>query len=359
MIKFYTYCLPFKAAFKTASDSFKHREGILIEATFDEQVVLCEASPLPGFSKESFSDVARTLLQYQDQVDSFLKTDFTVKGLNQFLKKIPQLPSLQFSLSYLGLQILAGRKSCSLNDLFNISTPQSVFANEIIGSSSVDNIVPDIEAGVKQGFQTFKCKARYPLQRLVEALKIAIRTYPDIIIRFDANQSWPEHELESINTLCRELPLQYIEEPVPLKEKHGIEKVKSVLTTPIAADESINDIETLDELLRHHPDLFIIIKPMLLGNLIDLFETIYSHRSTFKKVVVTTSLESVIGRKMILSSAFLLGDPTFAHGLNTGKLFTTDLTHYQPKLNASTYKSGDQEPLQLHDIKTSLIKPLR
>lgn len=359
MIKFYTYSLPFKTPFVTAANSFQNREGILIEASVGSYTVLCESSPLPGFSEETISDASHALLNHKNEIESFLKSNYSIHELNHFLENLSPLPSVQFSLSCLGLHLLAKRKSCDLNTLFDVPKPRSIHVNEIIGAGNDSQILSAIEMGVQQGFDTFKCKVSYPSRALFDLLRTAVSMHPDIHIRLDANQSWPEDKLDSLNNFCSELPVEYIEEPIELRSRDQIKKAKSKLSPAIAADESIKDIAALDKLLQIHPDLFVIIKPMLLGNLIKIFETIYAHRSTFKNIVATTALESLVGRKMVMGTAFLIGDSSLAHGLNTGKFLSSDISLHQAKMNRSSYTSDHTDLLQLHEINTSHIKPLR
>ena len=358
MIRLYEYRLPFKAPFKTASNTYDHRTGILIDYTTDEFSVLSEASPLPGFSNDTFEDVKKTFLQIENNLNLFFHQDFDIQKLKSFLDTLPDLPSLQFSLSYLGIALLARRKSASIASIMGLTPVKSIQVNEIIGAGHVSDIEEKIELGLKNGFTTFKFKAPYPVNTLADILKTICTAYPSIKIRLDANQSWPENKIAEIGSVLQSLPIEFIEEPVAFQNPDDIQHIISKLSVPVAVDESIEGITGLNSFLKTGPELFVIIKPMILGNLFRIHETISKYRSNHTNVVVTTSLESVVGRSMITNVATVIGDPDLAHGLNTGQFFNSDLTETHPDLTGSISYSEWSETTAFSKINPSKITPL-
>lgn len=358
MIRLFEYNLPFKAPFKTATTNYDHRKGILIIYKTVEFSVLSEASPLPGFSNESFEDVKKTLLEIESDLNHFFDQNFDIHKLKSFLSSLPDLPSLQFSLSYLGIAVLARRKSASFANIMGVSFINSIQVNEIIGADRVSDIQEKIERGIKNGFTTFKLKAPYPVHDLAENLKDICSIYPHINIRLDANQTWPRNKITEIGKLLQPLPIEYIEEPVDFHNPEDIQKISSRLTIPVAIDESIQGISGLVSVLKSCPDLFLIVKPMILGNLFRIHETISKYRSNHTNIVVTTSLESVIGRTMIANVAALSGDPELAHGLNTGQFFKSDLVKSRPEIKGIINYPEWSETTPFSKINPSMITSL-
>lgn len=358
MIRCFEYNLPFAAPFTTAADHYSNRKGILIEHKNGSENIIVEASPLPGFSLESFSNVKNALDSHHKKIEVFFDREFTTEGLKQFSATLPRLPALQFAISFLGLSILSKRHSISIHQLLKTPKSYKVRINEIIGAGDVQHIQKKIEQGTKNGFTTFKIKAPWPTDPLIEALKNVLPGYPGITLRLDANQTWPEEKLEHIGNDLKSLPIEYVEEPVAIRNLEIIKRLRSRLSVPIAVDDSIKRIPELKQVLATEYGVYIIIKPMVLGNLFDIIETISAHRSTFKKVVVTTSLESFVGRSMTNSVASIIGDPQLAHGLHTGQFFDTDLVDNQTKPKGFLDISDGFHDKQMSDLKTSLIEPL-
>ncbi|MCC5906373.1 MAG: hypothetical protein JJU13_09210 [Balneolaceae bacterium] len=325
MLSFYEYHLPFKQPLETGAGSFLHRKGILISFSEDGRYFLSEASPLPGFSQDTLPDVTSALLENSELLSRFLASSFNKDKLNTLLKKLPSLPSLQFGLSFLGAEILSYRKNISFGKLFGLNEAKSIGVNDVIGKLPAEQVFERIQTSIELGFTTIKLKAVPPLITLADVLKKIHSSHPGIRFRLDANRSWSPDELKSLSALFSHLPVDYIEEPFPMESDSEIKKAQKESALPLALDESISSISRLNKLLTGNRELYLIIKPMLLGNLFELAGTITRQRSRCEHIVITTSLESAVGRSIIATAASMIGDRTLPHGLNTGELFERDL----------------------------------
>ncbi|MDZ7757830.1 o-succinylbenzoate synthase [Rhodohalobacter sp.] len=328
MIEIFTYRLPFSKPFVTGSGVFHHREGLLIRYSDDSTEVISEAAPLPGFSTESLEEVKTTVTDQKESLDIFFSQSYSLEELKTFLQQFPKLPSLQFALSFLGIQILSERSQRSLFDLFEVKYQPKVLVNDVLPIQDVEETIHHFKKSYDSGFRTFKIKSGYPVDQLVKTLKALSQTAgQDCRFRVDANQSWPADQFSEITEQLGEFNIEYIEEPCHNSDIQTLANFNQKSTIPIALDESIKNIDHLKVVLKKLPETIIVIKPTVLGNLFDLFETLARHRTHFNRIVVTTALESSVGRKAVTSVASLIGDPTMAHGLNTGRFFKTDLSN--------------------------------
>ena len=328
MIGIFTYRLPFLKPFVTGSGEFHHREGILIRYSDNTSEVITEAAPLPGFSKESLYEVITAAKDQKESINTFLSEPFSLEELKIFLKQIPNLPSLQFALSFLGIQVLSERTQQSLFDLFEVSKPSTILVNDVLPIQELDETIRHFKTSYDKGFRTFKIKSGFPVDHLVKTLKALNETSKqDSTFRIDANRSWPADQISDILKKLAGFNIEYIEEPQSSTDIQSLKHVIHKSAIPIALDESINNIDHLKNLLEILPETVIIIKPSILGNIFDLFETLAHHRTHYNRIVVTTALESSIGRKSVASVASMIGASNIAHGLNTGRFFETDLSH--------------------------------
>lgn len=326
MLQLFEYDLPFRSPFKTGSVAFVNRNGILIRFKNSWIDIVAEAAPLPGFSKESFGDVKQALLEQKEFIQEFLEGDLTLKKIRELDQIIDlNFPSIQFALSFLALSVLTEKVGKTVYDLFKTIPAGTLEVNDVIGHSEIENMQKEIEKSVQRGFKVIKIKALHPIDELASLLSQIQEKYPSILFRLDANRSWPVSYLEKNCGQFRNLRIQYIEEPVFIESPDSIKGLQNKCSIPIALDETVNTIETLKNVLKKYPDVYVIIKPMLLGNILNIHETISQFRSSFKQIVCTTALESSIGRSMVATTAYLTGDQNLSHGLNTGHLFTTDL----------------------------------
>ena len=327
MIEIFTYRLPFLKPFVTGSEVFHYREGVFIRYSDEYIEVISEAAPLPGFSHESLEEVITAVRDQKESLESFFSESYSLNELRIFLKQLPNLPSLQFALSFLGIQIISERNQHSLFDLFKVSRPSKIFVNDVLPIQNLDETIDHFKKSYDKGFRTFKIKSGFPVHQLIKTLKALSDTAEqNCKFRIDANRSWPADDFSGIIKQLEDFNIEYIEEPHLSADIQSLTNTIQNSTIPIALDESIINIEHLKKLLKKLPETVIVIKPMILGNLFDLFETIDLHRTHFNKIVVTTALESSIGRKSIASVASLIGASNMAHGLNTGRFFETDLS---------------------------------
>tara|TARA_R100001143_G_scaffold63604_1_gene73763 strand:- start:15507 stop:16568 length:1062 start_codon:yes stop_codon:yes gene_type:complete len=322
MISFYQYQLPFVTPFKTGAGDIVSREGILIHFKDEDVDILAEASPLPGFSSESFKSVKKHLMSLKSELDAFLKGSFSIDDLQQF---ISGPSSIQFALSDLGWKIIQFRGGQPAGHPLFQSKKKPVLVNDIVGSHDPATTKRLILSALHDGFKTIKIKTVSPDPKLAAVLHEIYAQNKDVIFRLDANQSWNVEKLKIFNREFKNLPIEYIEEPYELHRDEEIDRAFTMSAYPIAIDESIRDSNHLGKLLEKYPNLFIIIKPMMLGNIFSISETLLKYRSSYKRVVITSSLESAVGLGTISKLAASIGDNSLAHGLNTKKLFRKDI----------------------------------
>lgn len=353
MISIYQYHLPFLTPLKTGAGDIASREGFLIHFQDNDLDILSEASPLPGFSKESFLSVKTHLISIKSELDAFLKTPFSIKELQQF---ISGPTSIQFAISDLGWKTILFREKQPANHPLFRAWKKLVFVNDIVGSHDPETTKRLVLSALDNGFKTIKIKTPSPDPDLAAVLREIFSQKKDVLFRLDANQNWDLEKLKTFNNYFKDLPIEYVEEPYAVKSDEEIDRMISLSNCPIALDESITDLNHLAKLLKQYPDLVVIIKPMLLGNIFELSETLFSYRSTNKGVVITSSLESGVGLETISILAASLGDNSRAHGLNTGKLFRKDLiTDDELKNRVLDLTNRSDSPITLSQIDQSLL----
>ena len=361
MLNFYEFNAPFHRPLKTGSKIFHNRRGIILRYNNESYELLSEASPLPGFSVETVDEVILFLLQSNDTINRFLNSDFSAGDIKSFLSEIPQVASLQFSTSFLAVSLLAKRKKTTIAKILGLHPAEEIHVNDMIGLNGSKGLIQNLENSVQQGFTTIKLKVADSPKELAKLLTVAANRFKGITFRLDANQSWPLEKLREFSSLFQHLPVQYIEEPVKIGSLSQINHVQQECALPVALDESVTHPDALETVLKKHPDLYVIIKPMLYGNIFNLTETISSLRSTHKNIVFTTALESKIGRAMTADLASYLGDNSLAHGLNTGRLLKRDLFKdlnihngkidaRESQLNLCTFDSIERSLLKTLDL---------
>lgn len=329
MFEAYSYHLPFKEKFLTGSESYSKRSGFILQYSDGSTDALSESAPLPGFSQDSFVDVRAAILQNKVEINSFFSSEFTTDQISDLLSSLPPLPSLHFGLSALAVDLLCQRKNSTVHELLNTPFHETLSVNAVMGRGSDPNLFSKIDELVKKRFSTFKFKVGNVPKNLSQNLRKIHQKYPHLTFRLDANGSWSEENLESFSKYFAGLPIEYIEEPIHIKSPAELALTAARCQLPLALDESVQNTRTLQTFAKIPGVEAWIIKPMLFGNIFSLSATLSGLKSLHNRVVVTTLLETAVGRRTIGILAGCFGAQNRAHGLNTGSLLTQDLMDEQ------------------------------
>ena len=90
--------------------------------------------------------------------------------------------------------------------------------------------------------------------------------------------------------------IKYIEQPLAKDELEDLEELRYHSEIPIALDESVTDIESINNIIDYNAADIFILKPQSIGSFQKLNQAIQLIENINKKVVITCSLEGKIGR---------------------------------------------------------------
>lgn len=325
MLKFYTYSLPFVSPFKTAGNTFNHREGIIV--TFENKGITAfgEIAPLPGFSEFDLQTIISILQLNKEVLENALLDDDFEQYL-YVLSQIHNIPSLKFGLDTLAHDYKAKLAGVPLTQyLFNKDFNPTIRANASLGIGNISDTLEQAQEFSNAEFNTFKLKVGGNFEKEYELLKTLRSTFPNKNIRIDANQSWNYKEaLENLQK-CEHLDIEYCEEPLLLEEKEKLNALKTETKIDLAADESFRSKLDAHQIVKQKVFEIVILKPMMFGSFSEINVTKQLAESHCISVIFTTSLESIIGRTMTVIIASGLGSKKYAHGLATGSLLKYDI----------------------------------
>ena len=90
--------------------------------------------------------------------------------------------------------------------------------------------------------------------------------------------------------------IKYVEQPLAKDQLEDLEELRYHSNIPIALDESVTDIVSINQILDINAADVFILKPQSNGSFKQLNQAIELIQNSNKKVVITSSLEGVIGR---------------------------------------------------------------
>ncbi len=291
----------FPFALKTSHPNLKTRKGFIVRITDDAGVVgLGEASPLPGFSRETLSVVKAQLLSLKQQIRK--------RKLSEILKKERLAPSVRCAVEMAVWDILEGKK--------DEGWLKSIPINALL-SGEKNEACREILELLKKGFKTFKLKVgKGGLQEEIEKTKAVLRAIGrQTCLRLDGNRQFDFNTAVRFAQNFSREALEYIEEP--FADFKRIPEFYRKTGIGVALDETLCQIEPGD-LRKFEGVRAIILKPTILGG----FEKCRQFAAAAQKLkinaVVSSSFETEIGLTALARFAAQI-NPRTAHGLDTAK----------------------------------------
>lgn len=195
-------------------------------------------------------------------------------------------------------------------DLMGKATGQPVY--NLIGGKAHDNLqypkvlsieAPEIMAdkakkAVAQGFSSLKLKvgldeAALDIERIY-AVREAVGD--EVPIRIDVNQGWKTVGLavQTINYL-EGANLTWIEQPIRMGNIRGLAEVRRKVSTPIMADESVQTMEDVLEIIRLEAADYINIKLMKAGGIFPAIQMAKAAEAAGIIAQIGSMVESSVG----------------------------------------------------------------
>jgi len=317
---FTPFDLKLKEPLRNASFTIESRSGFIIKITDEKnQVGYGEVSPLPGFSRETLyeCEVALNTLHYMIISKSVKNEEL---DLISELKTISNLPSLLFGIEQAVISLLIQRRELSTLLTYEKLIP----INGIVGINTKEETFRNIDDLLAKDFKTIKIKLGVnSIEDDVELVKqITNRIDDSIKIRLDVNGNWNFQQAEfAVNNLPKD-KIELIEQPV--NNVNELVMLSDFSKIPIAIDESISNTAEAKDIIERSNITNIVLKPSLLGSIIQTISLIKSAEKLEKKIIISSAFESVVGRSAIVwLASFVEGN--YAHGLNTAAHFEEDL----------------------------------
>jgi o-succinylbenzoate synthase len=340
-MKFFHYKLTFHRPLLTSQSSFTEREGLLIYCDYLAFSCYGDVAPLPGYSKESLTDVIDQLVKYQNTLDRYFMQDKDYTDWKTFADSLNLYPSLRFGLDTFLFDRLSKKRGIPFNTHISAKKTRAMPVNTVFGLGDLPKTIEDCKQSWSEGYRTFKLKIGSDFQRELKIVEEIRNTLPSANIRLDANQAWQVNEaIQNLQKLSR-LNIEYCEQPIKSENIKGLAEIKKITSVPIAADEAATNKEAVGKLIALDAVDVLVLKPMLIGSLDDIFQIVNEALEKDIETVFTTSLESGVGRLATAHLASIHGSSKYAHGLATGKYIKNDILDDSSCLKHGSYQLPD------------------
>lgn len=312
--------LKFASPFETANNWFDLRAIWLLKLTFSGAQYLGEISPLSGFSNEGGANIATNFNALQRVLHDAEKIEST-NELFGIADTFDAYPAFRSGIEQALLQAYASQHCTSPGEIFGVDAPLKYLPlNATVGLIELPQLNSALDASIAEGFTCVKLKVgRKYLADDIKLVNDAFAGYGDLLtIRLDANRCWTYDQAITFFHGINHLPVEYIEEPVT--DFAEFKALRNFTHIPLAADESITDLQIADSILAEDYADVLIIKPGILGGIKPSLELIARAKAAGKKATITSSLDSPIGkRKAVVTAA--LAQTSSPAGLDTIRFF--------------------------------------
>ncbi len=226
-----------------------------------------EASPLPGYSRETLDEAEHALARVSaDAVASALDAGSVWAALSAVGAVVPsRVPSARMALETAALDLLGHRHAMSAPRLLGAPEGATRGLAALVGAASSPTLVGDCEQALADGFRCLKIKLGAPgeLERELGAVAaLRQRMGPTVQLRLDANGSLTSEQLARAAPALAALQLELLEEP-------GSLPTELARVLPLALDESLQGLDAEDVVaaLRARDARALVLKPTALGGL--------------------------------------------------------------------------------------------
>jgi L-alanine-DL-glutamate epimerase-like enolase superfamily enzyme len=275
------YKLELKSSFESAHGKIYDRKGFIISIKNAEGVEgLGDVAPFPEIGSESMGDAERALKSMK--LDLKIELTNIHESFKELLYYYDSLPSLRHGIEQALLNLICREKNVTIDKLLDLN-----------------------------------------IKRIINSIKALRDEFGnDVILRIDVNGKWKLDEAVKYLSKLEEFNLEYAEQPVNSLDEFI--KLKSKTSVPLAVDESIRTKKDAENFIKKNAIDYLILKPMIIGGLLQTLEIIELAEKNNITPVITSSFESAIGKANAVIAAATV-KKGIAHGLALTDYFKNDI----------------------------------
>ena len=320
----YRYTLPLDPAPEIKGGFLHRREGVLIRLTAGDGLEgWGEASPLPGFSRESLEEATR---QLWDTKPALMDPDLSKgpeDGLRGVLEPLAPAPSVRFGMELAASNLYAAAREKTLPEVLGPRPGTEVSLNGLLAGPG-DDVLKEARRMRSAGYPAVKLKVG---RGAIEEEAALVREVVGILggtigLRLDANRAWTFEEALEFARATESCTYEYVEEP--LADPTQLSRLVSSTGLPVALDESLAGMRP-EALEGHRYARAVVLKPTLLGGIRYTFRLAERAQSLGMIPVVSSAFETGVGTLGLVALAACIGGGEIPAGLDTYRRFTTDI----------------------------------
>lgn len=329
----YRYALPLTEPSRIGGVDLDRREGVLLRLVGDGGAEgWGEASPLPGFSRESVEEVAGELDDPCSLAVGRGPELWTEPGASpgRELDETRLSPAARFAFELAVWNLLARARGTNLPGVISERPAARVRVNALLAGPP-EWVLGEARRLREGGYGAFKLKVG---ARSVGEDADLVRALVDVLegatLRLDANRAWSFEEAAEFARRVEGARFEYVEEP--LSEPGRLPDLVRKTGLPVALDESLAGMEP-GELKLHRYARAVVLKPTMIGGLSRALRFAGEASKPGMAPVVSSAYETGIGTAALVALAAGIGADAPA-GLDTYRRLAGDVVSPRLELPA-------------------------
>ena len=332
----YRYELPLSEPLALKGMVLRHREGLLLELTGEGGTAgWGEASPLPGFSRESLDEAAVQLHDLAAPVVGREITNDWVDPNGNFSRELDTsaglAPSVRFAFELAIWELYAVAHGRSLPEIMTPRPRATVPVNALIPDPP-DKALEEARRVRSAGYEAVKLKVGgRTVEEDVELVRVLDEELGDAVaLRLDANRAWSLEEAEWFVRTAG-LRFEYIEEP--LADPAQLPTFVRACGVPVALDESVVGMEP-ESLEDYGYVRAVVLKPTMLGGISRTLRFAKCASRLGMEPAISSAYETGVGTAALVALAAGVGDEEVPAGLDTYRRLAEDVLRPRLELPA-------------------------
>ena len=306
-IEYNEHQVDLKNIFRNNKTSYSYKKSVIIKIFTDQYVGLGEASPLNGFSNETFQEIIWALELFIESISFNTKYSFH-ELLDLAEIHCSNIPSLHFAIDTAIYDIEGQRRQLPISRILNSKCSNIIFFSDIYTPNKTLNRI-----------KTNTIKYKLGVNEINDDTQIFDLINNNIKLRLDANQAYTLDQFKKVYLKLSSYNIEYFEEPIKNINSNILYKLNKI---PIAIDESIYQNNNYIHWLKNELINTIIIKPSIWGGYKKIFQLVNLAKQHNTKIILSTALENSIGNMAAIHLSSAL-DNNLEHGLNIHNFYDT------------------------------------
>jgi muconate cycloisomerase len=249
------------------------KQIILVKLTADDGTVgWGEAGPSRRWSAETTHSCYTTIKHYLAPI-VVGRDPFDIAGLHEAMNTElapgldPGQPVAKAAIDLAVHDLICKHLGINLQSWIGAKGADRIELSYLVSAPGPDEISKVVQAGLDQGFRSFKVKVGHDPDGDIANMRTAMEVARDCVVWPDANQGYTLDQALRAARGFEALGVELFEQPIPMTDVYGMKKLLSATSMNISLDEAAMGLPFVIELIRREAVEGLVIKVNKVGGI--------------------------------------------------------------------------------------------